>query len=193
MLSSRIAHLEQKLDALAEFVGTDPRAVERGDKLPLISAPIPLSPVFADSENLSVPALSLSSASEASGLVRSTPRSIALSHDLQAAEEDGALLRTFRSLIASYFPFVIILDGTGAEELRYENPLLWKSITLLTTTSWTVRKKTELGRSIMKEIVTRLLLEGRKTSACFNVCCSSRPGQSILSRPFSSQMFGAGA
>jgi hypothetical protein len=84
-------------------------------------------------------------------------------HDAQAVVSDGVdahrSLRIFREQIASYFPFVVVPDESP-KQIAKEYPFCWRVIVMITTTE--ARHQAELGKGVMNELVTSLLLEGKK-------------------------------
>lgn len=75
--------------------------------------------------------------------------------------EASFLLLEFRTQMAAQLPFVVIPDA-ASQSLRRERPMLWKAIMTAASVHDPLRQEV-LGRKLMEEFSTRLLLRGEKS------------------------------
>ena len=74
-------------------------------------------------------------------------------------DEAEGYLKDFRAKIEKFFPFLIVLPFTTAQEVYRERPFLWLCI-MASSSKYTIQQKT-LGREIRLAIGREMLLEGK--------------------------------
>jgi hypothetical protein len=95
---------------------------------------------------------------------RSDPRNLVQVHDSRR------LLNVYRERFAPHFPFIHIPDGTSAEELRNQKPWLYRTILMIAAQEEILRQQ-ELGKQIVSDIASAMLLRGEKNLDMLQSLC----------------------
>ena len=88
-----------------------------------------------------------------------SPESSLIIDNEPSFDEAEECLQSFRSHMATYFPFIIVLESTTAQELRRNRPFLWLCIMSVASKS-TVQQKA-LAKEVKITMGREILVEGK--------------------------------
>ncbi|KAE9380143.1 hypothetical protein N431DRAFT_459105 [Stipitochalara longipes BDJ] len=91
-------------------------------------------------------------------------RNLSLIHDSRR------LLNVYREQFAPHFPFIHIPDGISAEELRGQKPWLYRAVLMVAAQEERLRQQ-ELGKQIVSDIASAMLLRGEKSLDMLQSLC----------------------
>jgi hypothetical protein len=92
------------------------------------------------------------------------------SRHLVQVHDSRRLLNVYREQFAPHFPFIHIPDGVSAEDLRSQKPWLYRTVLMVAAQEERLRQQ-ELGKQIVSDIVSAMLLRGEKSLDMLQSLC----------------------
>jgi hypothetical protein len=86
------------------------------------------------------------------------------------AHDPRCLLNVYREQFAPHFPFIGIPDGVSAEDLRSSKPWLYRTVLMVAAQEERLRQQ-ELGKQIVSDIASAMLLRGEKSLDMLQSLC----------------------
>lgn len=92
------------------------------------------------------------------------------SRHLSLVNDSRRLLNVYREQFAPHFPFIHIPDGLSAEDLRSQKPWLYRTVLMVAAQEERLRQQ-ELGKQIVSDIASAILLRGEKSLDMLQSLC----------------------